>query len=1082
MRCFVALAVALSGVAQASERIVGDERLAIVFEDDGRMREIRAGGTPLVVAWDGEFSFKAEGCGIEPCGERMVRTWARGRDWLVETTYEIFPDARAVRKSYRFEWLGEEPGKLKGMNVHHGLLKGTGSDDVFFVPGVFPPKRLVREKSIGVAMTATAGPNVAISKSGEWTLTQLLDESRPYSDRGNSKSEPRNEGFALSTYFESAGHVRKGRPQEIGDVWLVFRRGSLDEALQAVPTWFDLVGQKIPDDRPDWAKRAIIYSYHPTGGRENWFRDFTGLTGSERHLERLRDLGVNVIWLRPLEDGSIYKPDDYYAFNTNYATSASLLSYVRKAHGLGLKVWRDAVPHGGNSDSRRGREHPEWLGWNEDGTIPDYRAFDLNAPGWVRYFSDWIEYDTRKHKLDGWRIDVPHGLRYPNWNPGIPYARASFAQNQGGLSIQRAIRAAMRRANPDAVDLAESNHSLHSTCSDMIYDQYICHFHYLRFRNRDAGEMVADFRQWLYEQQLVFVPDTIHLRYPESHDSMRAALLYGRPCATAMMAMCAWIRGVPLLYQEEEDEAFDDFRRILRIRAALDELNDGTADYLAVRAPSGVFACLREKGDLRSVAFVNFNPVRTRGMATVETTGEAVALDLPPFGFDVVRLSGGPVPKEIWNAAPYATVLPKRLMPVAEVGNRSVRLPMTASDGTVIEAVAEALFHRNLEPYPEPIELVAEKTAEGYRVRVTDMKGGDPAGVELAIRFPRPAGRWFARTAEGLFEGPYVERHPVTGRLPCGCRRSPVPGGVDADGVRFFDSRLHPFRPDSDRWSSAGFAYGDFAVQVSGFEQGAAVYVGHGLGTRSVGPTVSVCGPYPKGSLRTLECKVSLVPAAVSFPNEKVPEDDYPVKTIAGGWRYERGGLRVEIGRGGDLRGIWQVWDGKTVQLAANGEWKADFLADGKRKMYYQTEEFETAQRFFDDGCGRIALEFEKGVLTPLDGRMKDKCPVVYTVRYVFDGSKTFRLESEIVNTAKRTDPKARVFFALSTPENALEVKGGESCEGLRKFRNDPVSVWDVSENLQVVGSTLLKLSVTPGPEIGSKVKSSVSEAGHLWE
>lgn len=185
---------------------------------------------------------------------------------------------------------------------------------------------------------------------------------------------------------------------------------------------------------------------------------------------------------------------------------------------------------------------------------------------------------------------------------------------------------------------------------------------------------------------------------------------------------------------------------------------------------------------------------------------------------------------------------------------------------------------------------------------------------------------------------------------------------------------------------------------------------------------------------------------------------------------------------GGDLRGVWFVKGEDQIQLAANGGWQSDFSADGKRKLYFQSEEIETAQRFFDDGHGRIVLEFEKGVLTPRDGRMKDRHPVIYTVRYVFDGSVTFRLESEIVNTAKRKDPKARVFFALSAPENALVVNELEPCEGLKKSCDGPVAVWDLSARLPEVGSTLLKLSVSPGTKIGAKVESSASDVGHLWE
>ena len=48
-----------------------------------------------------------------------------------------------------------------------------------------------------------------------------------------------------------------------------------------------------------------------------------------------------------------------------------------------------------------------------------------------------------------------------------------------------------------------------------------------------------------------------------------------------------------MVYHEMEDGHFDVYRRIFHVRSHVAELNDGTADYLSVHAPEGVFACLR---------------------------------------------------------------------------------------------------------------------------------------------------------------------------------------------------------------------------------------------------------------------------------------------------------------------------------------------------------------------------------------------------------------------------------------------------------------------------------------------------------
>lgn len=1070
---FVA-ALAFEAVGALPDVKVGDDRLEVHFSAEGALKAVLVDGRELlsadVCSTDfacgtdmGEASAKPllaiQRLGVTQVNANIVRTVERGGPWILESTYELHPELRAVKRSFKIEWVDDEPGKLKGLWTSNGKFLGTGDADAYFVPGVFPPRRYLRNQSEGQKITAINGPNVLICSSDGWTVTQLIDESRPYSDRGKNIAIARKDGFSLATYFRCEGHVRKGRPQEVGDSWLVFRRGTLDGALQAMPAWFDAVGQHVPTDRPLWTKHAIIYSMHPAGCRENIFRCKSGMAGAERHLPRLKELGVNLIWIRPIEDGGVYIPDDYYSFNTNYATSASLLSYVRAAHSQGIRVWRDAVMHGGNKDCKRAVEHPEWLAWKEDGSIPYFRGFDFNAPGWIRYFSEWIEYETRKHELDGWRLDVPHGTRYPNWRPDIPYARASFSMNQGGLAQQRAIRTAMRRVSTNTADLAESTHSVHSTCSDMIYDQDLCHFHYPQFRNRDAASMVVDLREWLYEQQLVFVPDTIHLRYPESHDSMRAALLYGRPVATAMMAMCAWIRGVPLLYQEEEDEDFDAFRRILRTRTAIEELSEGAADYRSVQVPPGVFACLRKKDELESIVLVNFNAERVRGEAV--WYGGVVSIDLPPFGYDVVRVKGPSVPMGICAEPSYASAEPSGTeMPVVDKPS-GTEIGLVTPDGASVKAVVEVKRYDDQMPYEEQkLTVRSEQTPTGCRVWVEECKGVDPSRLELVIRLPRPAGRWFARTAEGLMEGPYVERHPGERRYARGVRPCEVRGGIDCDGRRFYDSRMHPLRPDNILWGSVGFGYRGYAIIAKGFEQTAAVQLQHGYNFDVNEPCIVIRGPFPSGSWRTFDCELSVVAPEAPFKGLKFPEDDYAVRMIAGGWRFERNGLRVEIGRNGALRGVWKKVDGAYREIVGSGGWHASVLdggdvpKDGPNpeavcKEFLQAEEFECNQRILDDGSGRIVLEFDKGVLTPAGDRAR-RDPIVFLARYVFKPNGELWLQTAIKTPMTYSGKNERLYYAFDRLSGGFSFGDAQWIGGVPKNLEVTTlrSEWDWSQHV----------------------------------
>ena len=63
---------------------------------------------------------------------------------------------------------------------------------------------------------------------------------------------------------------------------------------------------------------------------------------------------------------------------------------------------------------------------------------------------------VRDFDVDGFRLDAIEGSLIPNWNPDIPYARASFARLQGGLNMLRAMRAAAKQEKPDAGMLCET--------------------------------------------------------------------------------------------------------------------------------------------------------------------------------------------------------------------------------------------------------------------------------------------------------------------------------------------------------------------------------------------------------------------------------------------------------------------------------------------------------------------------------------------------------------------------------------------------------------------------------------------------
>jgi hypothetical protein len=305
---------------------------------------------------------------------------------------------------------------------------------------------------------------------------------------------------------------------------------------------------------------------------------------------------------------------------------------------------------------------------------------------------DVAAFYTREYGLDGFRIDAVGGSHIPNWNPAIPYARASLSQSQGGFAMQRAIRSAVKSVRPDGAILAEVGEDIFGATSDVVYDFDLC-YNELHDARRTPPEVFAQrLRRWLHERQYAEIPDLLRLRHVESHDSLRSSLWYGADAQRALVALLSWIPGVPLVYHEMEDGNEDAFRRIFGVRHAVAELNGGRADYLGVNAPGGVFACLRtgerpQKGTAAwsddyawdtaprktaqraSIVLVNLNGKPVRGTVSVPPTALPEALrgatwvrdlasgerldfekgsaevSLAPFGYTVLRIESRALPE-----------------------------------------------------------------------------------------------------------------------------------------------------------------------------------------------------------------------------------------------------------------------------------------------------------------------------------------------------------------------------------------------------------------------------------------------------
>jgi hypothetical protein len=160
---------------------------------------------------------------------------------------------------------------------------------------------------------------------------------------------------------------------------------------------------------------------------------------------------------------------------------------------------------------------------------------------------------------------------------------------------------------------------------DLTYD---AQFYFLQAdllaRSAPPEQWARDFQQFLHDQALTLPPGALKMRWISNHDTVswtfqkqRPARAYGAERMRALLALCALIEGVPMLYQGDEDpavyggqgEASVDFlAQLYGVRKRLAALREGAADYVSPRATGGVFACLRSQGSDQALVLISFNP------------------------------------------------------------------------------------------------------------------------------------------------------------------------------------------------------------------------------------------------------------------------------------------------------------------------------------------------------------------------------------------------------------------------------------------------------------------------------------------
>ncbi len=203
--------------------------------------------------------------------------------------------------------------------------------------------------------------------------------------------------------------------------------GSVIEGVMTDIHGSDQILQKTT---PSWLDTCVLYEVNVRQyTEEGTFKAF------EKHLDRLKDMGINTLWFMPIHPiskterkgtlGSYYAVDDYKAINPEFGTMEDFQHLVDKAHKMGFKVIIDWVANHTGWDHEWITAHPEWYDRDENGEITySYDWSDIAELNYDNYemraqMIDAMQFWIEEVGIDGFRCDHAIGVPASFWNAAV---------------------------------------------------------------------------------------------------------------------------------------------------------------------------------------------------------------------------------------------------------------------------------------------------------------------------------------------------------------------------------------------------------------------------------------------------------------------------------------------------------------------------------------------------------------------------------------------------------------------------------------------------------------------------------------
>ena len=374
---------------------------------------------------------------------------------------------------------------------------------------------------------------------------------------------------------------------------------------------------------PEWTKNAVLYEvnirqYTPEGT----FKAF------ETHLPRLKELGVDILWIMPIHPiseknrkgslGSYYAVKDYKGVNPEFGTLEDFKALVNKAHEMGFKVILDWVANHTGWDNAWITEHPDWYTQDSTGTIippnPDWSDIaDLNfdSKPMRQAMIEAMDFWVKETNIDGYRCDVAWGVPQDFWEA----ATASLD------SIKPVYMLAEDEDHPALLEKAfESN--------------YAWKLHHILNEVAIGKKTAADIKTYFDESVNKYAPGSFPMQFITNHDENSwQGTEYERmgDAVQTFAALTFTMEGIPLIYNGQEAglnkrllffekdtinwsnlEMQKFYQSLVQLKHSNTALWNGTAGatmvFVETTASQNVLAFTREKDKNQVLAVFNLSP------------------------------------------------------------------------------------------------------------------------------------------------------------------------------------------------------------------------------------------------------------------------------------------------------------------------------------------------------------------------------------------------------------------------------------------------------------------------------------------